>query len=119
MIEYIYIVKCPECDDEQFGFFDEAKDYAMSCLTKKPVITQTEINRNDFGECTDHCDLGTVWSWEDMMEGTEPEDTQTLFRMSRCFSSSPCARSMIFFSVFSDAREMTVFFLFLLNFAIS
>lgn len=74
MIEYIYIVKCPECDDEQFGFFDEAKDYAMSCLTKKPVITQTEINRNDFGECTDHCDLGTVWSWEDMMKDTEPED---------------------------------------------
>ena len=86
MIEYIYIVKCHDCEDEQFGFFDEAKEYAMSCLTKKPVITQTEINRNDFGECTDHCDLGTVWSWEDMMEDTEPEDT--VFSKSETFRVS-------------------------------
>ena len=74
MITYTYIVKCPECDDEFFDFFDEAKDFAMGCLTKKPIITQTEVNRNDFGECTDHCDLGTVWSWEDMMKDTEPDD---------------------------------------------
>ena len=74
MITYTYIVKCPECDDEFFDFFDEAKDFAMGCLTKKPMITQTEVNRNVFGECTDHCDLGTVWSWEDMMKDTEPED---------------------------------------------
>lgn len=74
MITYVYVVKCPDCEDEFFDFFDEAKDFAQGCLTKKPVITQTEVNRNDFGECVDHCDLGTVWSWEDMMKEPEPED---------------------------------------------
>lgn len=74
MITYTYIVKCPECEDEFFDFFDEAKEFALSCMSKKPIITQTEVERNDFGECTDHCDLGTVWSWEDMMQDTESED---------------------------------------------
>jgi hypothetical protein len=68
MVQYIYFVKCPNCEDEHFDFFDEAKEFALGCLSQKPVITQTEVNRNDFGECTDHCDLGTVWSWEDMMD---------------------------------------------------
>lgn len=68
MVEYIYFVKCPDCcEDEHFDFFDEAKGYAMSRLGQKPIITQTEVNRNDFGECTDHCDLGTIWSWEDVV----------------------------------------------------
>lgn len=70
MITYTYIVKCPHCEDEFFDFFDEAKEFALSCLSSKPIITQTEVNRNDFGECTDHCDLGTVWSWEDVMKDT-------------------------------------------------
>lgn len=70
MITYIYFVKCPNCEDEHFDFFDEAKAFAMSCLSQKPVITQTEVCRNDFGECTEHCDLGTVWSWEDVMKDT-------------------------------------------------
>ena len=74
MIEYIYFVKCPDCEDEHFDFFNDAKDFAMSCISKKPVITQLEVNRNDFGECTDHCDLGTVWSWEDAMADI-PQDT--------------------------------------------
>ena len=65
MIEYIYFVKCPGCEDEHFDFFDEAKSFALGCLSKKPIITQTEVCRNDFSECTDHTDLGTVWSWED------------------------------------------------------
>lgn len=65
MTEYIYFVKCPDCDDESFMFFDEAKDFAISCLSRKPIITQTEVQRNDFGECTDYCDLGTKWSWEE------------------------------------------------------
>lgn len=72
MIQYIYFVKCPNCEDEHFDFFDEAKACAMSQLSKKPIITQTEVNRNDFGECIDSCDLGTVWSWEDMMSEAEP-----------------------------------------------
>ena len=67
MVTYIYFVKCPNCEDEHFDFFDEAKGYAMSRLGQKPIITQTEVNRNDFGECTDHCDLGTIWSWEDVV----------------------------------------------------
>jgi hypothetical protein len=79
MITYTYIVRCPECEDEFFDFFDEAKDFAMGCLTKKPIITQTEVNRNDFGECTDHCDLGTVWSWEDMSKETDAESATSVF----------------------------------------
>lgn len=79
MIQYIYFVKCPGCEDEHFDFFDEAKEFALSCLSQKPIITQTEVCRNDFGECTDHCDLGTVWSWEDMMKETEAEPTKFIF----------------------------------------
>lgn len=71
MVTYIYFVKCPDCEDEYFDFFDEAKEFALSCLSKKPIITQTEVCRNDFGECTDHSDLGTVWSWEDECRDTE------------------------------------------------
>ena len=80
MIQYIYFVKCPGCDDEHFDFFDEAKEFALSCLSQKPIITQTEVCRNDFGECTDSCDLGTVWSWEDMMgKETDAEPTKSIF----------------------------------------
>jgi NADH pyrophosphatase NudC (nudix superfamily) len=71
MLTYVYLVKCPNCEDEYFDFFDEAKEYALSCMSKKPIITQTEVTRNDFGECADHCDLGTVWSWEEAMKDTE------------------------------------------------
>lgn len=65
MIEYIYFVKCPNCEDEHFDFFDDAKGFALGCLSKKPIITQTEVSRNDFGECTDSFDHGMIWSWED------------------------------------------------------
>ncbi len=71
MVTYIYFVKCPDCEDEYFDFFDEAKEFALGCLSKKPIITQTEVCRNDFGECTDHSDLGTIWSWEDECRDTE------------------------------------------------
>lgn len=71
MVQYIYFVKCPNCADEHFDFFDEAKAFAMGCLGDKPVITQTEVCRNDFGECTDSSDLGTVWSWEDVADVTD------------------------------------------------
>ena len=79
MLEYIYFVKCPGCEDEHFDFFNEAKDFAMSMLSKKPIITQIEVDRNDFGECTDSCDLGTVWSWEEAMGNTEAEPAQSVF----------------------------------------
>lgn len=71
MLEYIYFVKCPGCEDEHFSFFDKAKDFAMSCLSQKPIITQVEVDRNDFGECVDSTDLGTVWSWEEMMKAAD------------------------------------------------
>jgi hypothetical protein len=74
MIEYIYFVKCPNCEDEPFNFFNEAKEFALGCLGNKPIITQVEVNRNDFGECTDSCDLGTVWSWEDMMSDVSADE---------------------------------------------
>jgi hypothetical protein len=84
MVTYIYFVKCPNCEDEHFDFFDEAKEFALGCLSQKPIITQTEVCRNDFGECTDSADLGTVWSWEDMMGDsesgyTEAEPTKSIF----------------------------------------
>lgn len=68
MIQYIYFVKCPDCEDEHFDFFDEAKTFALSELSKKPIITQVEVDRNDFGECIDSTDLGTVWSWEEVVK---------------------------------------------------
>lgn len=79
MLTYIYFVKCPDCEDEHFDFFDEAKEFALGCLSQKPIITQVEVDRNDFGECVNSCDLGTVWSWEDMMEETEAEPTISVF----------------------------------------
>lgn len=75
MIHYIYIVKCPDCEDEHFDFLNDAKDFAMGCLPKNPTITQIEVDRNDFGECTKSCDLGTVWSWEDIV-AQQPKETQ-------------------------------------------
>jgi hypothetical protein len=78
MVTYIYFVKCPNCEDEPFDFFDEAKGYAMGCLSQKPIITQTEVCRNDFGECTDSADLGQVWSWEDIV-GTPDEEPAVVF----------------------------------------
>jgi hypothetical protein len=79
MVQYIYFVKCPDCDDEPFDFFDEAETYAISLLDKKPIISQTEVCRNDFGECTDSRDLGTVWSWQDLYKDTEELSTDSVF----------------------------------------
>ena len=79
MVTYIYFVKCPNCEDEHFDFFDDAKGFALGCLSKKPIITQTEVCRNDFGECTDHCDLGTVWSWEDVVNKETEEPGTNVF----------------------------------------
>lgn len=79
MIQYIYFVKCPNCEDEPFDFFDEAKAFAIGCLHDKPIITQTEVCRNDFGECTDSSDLGTIWSWEDEARITDDEPACSVF----------------------------------------
>lgn len=79
MIEYIYLVKCPDRTEEPFDFFDEAKDFAIGCLSNNPIITQIEVDRNDFGECTDSRDLGTIWSWEDMVKDTEAEPAVSVF----------------------------------------
>lgn len=78
MIQYIYIVKCPNCEDEHFDFFDEAKAFALGCITKNPIIDQVEVHRNDFGECTDSYDLGTIWSYEDILS-TEEEPAESVF----------------------------------------
>lgn len=95
MIEYIYFVKCPGCEDEHFYFFSDAKECAMSQLTKKPIITQTEVNRNDFGECTDSCDLGTVWSWEEVMSETNDEPAKSVFTKAdlKCTDCDTCSNA--------------------------
>ncbi len=90
MLEYIYFVKCPDCEDEPFSFFDEAKEFAISCLSKKPIITQIEVDRNDFGECQDSCDLGTVWSWEEMMDDVSSEVEPTTFAKADTFECDDC-----------------------------
>lgn len=84
MIEYIYIVKCPGYDDEMFNFFTDARMQCDLIMSKHPIITQVEVERNDFGECTDSHDLGTVWSWEEAMKDTEggyteAEPTKSIF----------------------------------------
>jgi hypothetical protein len=79
MIQYIYFLKCPNCEDEPFDFFDEAKASALSCLGSKPIITQVEVDRNDFGECTDSKDLGTIWSWEDEVNTVTDEPAVSVF----------------------------------------
>jgi hypothetical protein len=76
MVTYIYFVKCPNCEDEHFDFFDDAKGFALGCLSKKPIITQTEVCRNDFGECTDSSDLGTIWSWEDECKDCKEDENE-------------------------------------------
>lgn len=84
MIQYIYFVKCPGSADEHFDFFEEARAFALGCLTKKPTITQTETERNDFGECVNSVDLGTVWSWAEAIA----EDTEDLKLADEAFSFS-------------------------------
>lgn len=77
MIQYIYFVKCPDVEDEPFDFFDDAKSYALNCLSSKPTICQVEVDRNDFGECVNSTDLGQIWSWEDEMSDVSDDDTAT------------------------------------------
>lgn len=89
MIEYIYFVKCPNCEDEPFEFFDKAKEFALGCLSQNPIITQTEVNRNDFGECTDSCDLGTVWSWEDLIAEPDTEPVASVFTQGHFAEYNP------------------------------
>ena len=93
MLEYIYFVKCPNCEDEHFYFFNDAKEFAMSSLSRKPIITQVEVDRNDFGECVDSCDLGTVWSWEEAMGESEEEPAQSVFTkadLKQCDCGGKC-----------------------------
>ena len=92
MLQYIYFVKCPGCEDEHFDFFNEAKEFAMNCLSQKPIITQIEIDRNDFGECTNSCDLGTVWSWEDMMKDV-PTESEIAFTKADTLECGHCCDS--------------------------
>jgi uncharacterized Zn finger protein len=79
MFKYIYYVKCPGRLDEHFDFFDHAKSHALSCLGQKPIITQIELDCNDYGECVDSTDLGTVWSWEDAASVAKDKPEAALF----------------------------------------
>ena len=79
MVEYIYFVKCMDCEDEPFDFFDEAKTFALGKLSQKPEIHQTEVVRNDFGECTDSKDFGKIWSWEDEAGIVEDDSEFSIF----------------------------------------
>lgn len=77
MIEYLYFVKWLDesgLAEEVFEIFDEAKSFAMGILSQQPEIHQTEVIRNDFGECIDSNEIGKVWSWEDLMSDIPEED---------------------------------------------
>lgn len=79
MIEYLYFVKWLDDNgiaEEVFEFFDEAKSFALGLLSQQPEIHQTEVIRNDFGECVDSNELGKVWSWEELMDDI-PENAET------------------------------------------
>jgi hypothetical protein len=106
MIEYIYFVKCPNCEDEPFDFFDDAQLYALGCLSNKPIITQVEVDRDDFGCCTDSRDLGTIWSYDNIMDSDlsaeEPAEPM-LFSKSETFGLSDDE----LFSEFDD-EEFTI-----------
>lgn len=107
MIEYIYFVKCPNCEDEPFSFFDEAQHYALGCLSNKPIITQVEVDRDDFGCCTDSRDLGTIWSYDNIMDSdlsTEEPAEPMMFSKSETFGLSDDD----FFSEFDDEEEFTI-----------
>lgn len=88
MVQYIYFVKCPNCEDEHFDFFEDAKAFALGCLGDKPIITQIEVCRNDFGECTDSCDRGIVWSWEDMIHDEPSAEECSRFSKTGTFCCS-------------------------------
>lgn len=84
MVQYIYFVKHPGCEDNEelnhFDTFETAKKYALSHITAKPVITQVEANYNDFNECIESKDFGVIWSWEDEMSDIDREpDTGVIF----------------------------------------
>lgn len=84
MIEYLYFVKFEndinsnnpfDWEEDVFETFNDAKDFAESLMSKHPEIHQTEIIRNDFGECVDSNDLGMIWSWKEAMSDI-PDTTE-------------------------------------------
>lgn len=90
MVEYLYFVKFDDhdtsdtttwygYDEDVFNTFEEAKTYARSAMNRYPVITQTEIIRNDFGECVESRDFGVVWSWKEEMPDVLDNDEATIF----------------------------------------
>lgn len=82
MICYVYIVQCPDCADEPFEYFDQAKACALDRIGQKPVISQVAIDRNDYGECIDSEELGQVWSWEDEVQVADEKPVSVTFHKS-------------------------------------
>lgn len=96
MIEYLYFVKFEndrpfdnpfDWEEDVFETFDEAKEFAKSNMSSHPEIHQTEIVRNDFGECVDSRNIGLVWSWQDEMSDI-PNDEEMTFTKDETFGIS-------------------------------
>lgn len=96
MIEYLYFVKFEndkpfdnpfDWEEDVFETFDEAKEFANSMISSHPEIHQTEIVRNDFGECIDSNDLGMIWSWKNEMSDI-PEDNELTFSKEETFGDT-------------------------------
>ncbi len=77
MIEYIYFVNCIDGEEEAFDALIDAKAFALSKIAKEPEISQTEIIRNDFGECIDSTNLGVIWTWKEEMSDILDRDELT------------------------------------------
>ena len=95
MIEYLYFVKFEndinsnnpfDWEEDVFETFNDAKDFAESLMSKHPEIHQTEIIRNDFGECVDSNDLGMIWSWKEAMSDI-PDTAELTLSKADTFNS--------------------------------
>lgn len=91
MVEYLYFVKFEnensitdpsDWDEDVFETFDEAKEFARSMISRHPEIHQTEIFRNDFGECVDVNPLGAIWTWKEEMSDILDNDELMLSKSS-------------------------------------
>lgn len=85
MIEYLYFVKFEndtpfdnpfDWEEDVFNTFNEALAFAKSNMSSHPEIHQTEIVRNDFGECVDSKNIGLVWSWQDELSDIPEDDSE-------------------------------------------
>ena len=66
MIEYIYFVKCPNCEDEPFTFFDEAKNLLKAQISNGEAFLKfVELvkEQSEIFDKTQNCQIGQTWKF--------------------------------------------------------